>query len=53
MSSETVTHNPYLPCDLQQGHDWKRVQGKGVLENKIMLEVCSLFGKVRSAVEGA
>jgi hypothetical protein len=43
-----VPHNPHIPCDLQGGHDWKKVAGKNYNDVPITVEVCIRCGKTRA-----
>jgi len=41
-------HNPHIPCELQGGHDWKKVSGKNINEAPVSLEFCVRCGKVKA-----
>lgn len=46
---EPVTHNPHLPCELQQGHMWSEpLPGKNILEMKITVVYCLNCGRTRA-----
>lgn len=44
--TETIEHNPQIPCELQGGHRWSKIAGKNMNEIGITLEYCKNCHKV-------